>query len=102
MFGLTGTILAQKGSSGGAVITDAGKLAGIIVTSTKGEQTAERTLRAITIGHIDTTLFKRSGYHLAEVLDEKDPTAFAKLSYEFNTYIAPQLTTALIKSIEKR
>ncbi|MEK9131454.1 MAG: serine protease [Patescibacteria group bacterium] len=102
LFGLEGTILAQKGSSGGAVITDAGKLAGVIVTSTVGTRTDERTLRALTIGHIDRTLFNRSGHHLADILDETNPTAFAKLSYEFNTYVAPQLTAALIKSIEKR
>ncbi|MEN9614389.1 MAG: Trypsin-like peptidase domain [Candidatus Parcubacteria bacterium] len=101
LFGLNGTILAQKGSSGGAVITDAGKVAGVIVTSTFGKETSERTLRAITVGHIDRTLFTGSGYHLAEVLDEKDPTVFAKLSYEFNTYVVPQLTQALKKSIER-
>ena len=83
------------------MITDAGKLAGVIVTSTVGTRTDERTLRALTIGHIDRTLFNRSGHHLADILDETNPTAFAKLSYEFNTYVAPQLTAALIKSIEK-
>lgn len=102
LFGLTGTILAQKGSSGGAVITDAGKLVGVIVTSTSGTDTSERTLRALTLGHIDATLFNRSGYHLTDILNEADPTAFAKLSYEFNTYVAPQLTSALIKSIERK
>lgn len=53
---LGGNILAQQGSSGGAVVSKNGKLIGMISTSSEGETTSERDLRAITLAHIERSL----------------------------------------------
>ncbi len=54
---LGGTVVAQGGASGGAVVrVYDGKLTGIIATATTGSTTASRDLRAITVGHLDRSL----------------------------------------------
>ncbi|MFA7216506.1 MAG: serine protease [Candidatus Paceibacterota bacterium] len=56
-----GTVLSQKGSSGGAVIDRYGKLIGLISTSSDGDTTSERDLRAITMTHINRSLKESFG-----------------------------------------
>lgn len=53
LFSIGGNILAQGGSSGGAVVNQWGKLVGIIVTSSTGATTAERDLRALAMAHVE-------------------------------------------------
>lgn len=66
---LGGTIVAQSGSSGGAVVNQWGRLVGIIVTSTLGETTDERDLRAVTLSHIERSIFAHTKTNLAGFLD---------------------------------
>ncbi len=57
LLSLGGSILAQKGSSGGAVVRiNDKKLVGIVVTTTEEDTTSERDLRAVTTSHINRSL----------------------------------------------
>jgi hypothetical protein len=57
LISLGGTVVAQSGSSGGAVVSaTSGKLIGIIATESQGTTTASRDLNAITISHINRSL----------------------------------------------
>tara|TARA_B100000745_G_scaffold70940_1_gene42436 strand:+ start:6959 stop:8041 length:1083 start_codon:yes stop_codon:yes gene_type:complete len=69
---LGGSVVAQGGASGGAVVNQWNKLIGIVVTSTLGATTAERDLRAITMAHIDNSLRKHKGMTLLQFLQEGD------------------------------
>lgn len=98
LISLGGTIVSQQGSSGGAAlsVTD-GKLAGIIVTSTVAETTAERDLRAITMYHVNESLKRNIGFDLPFLL-------FGDLLLKasaFNITTAPSLARALIAELEK-
>jgi len=95
---LNGNIAAQKGSSGGAIInTDTENLIGIIVTSTEAEQTGDRVLNAITIPHINRSIFAEIGINLTSYLTG-DLEARAK---NFNQTISPSLTELLEAALEK-
>ena len=83
-----GTVVSQKGSSGGAVVDENDTLIGIISTETDATTTAERDLRAITMGHIDRTLQSETGYTLTQFLSY-NPLATA---HTFQTTIAPTLS----------
>ena len=65
--------LAQQGSSGGALVNPWGYLIGIITTTTVGDTTGERDLRAITLGHVERSL---SSYRLslAEMISREPST----------------------------
>lgn len=65
---LGGVIVAQGGSSGGAVVNRWGRLVGIIVTTSEGATTAERDLRAITLAHVDRSMRQHTGLSLREFL----------------------------------
>jgi hypothetical protein len=51
-----GTVLSQKGASGGAVIDRYGHVIGMITTASDGQSTSDRDLRAITISHVNRSL----------------------------------------------
>ncbi len=80
------TILAQQGSSGGGVFNQYGYLVGIITTSSQGETTDERTLRAISLAHIDRTFRKEAGMSLQQFIEQAPAatlaTSFASTSRE--------------------
>ena len=98
LFSVGGTILSQRGASGGAVVRESdGKLLGIIVTATAAETTAERDLRAILLSHIDESIAAENGSGLDALL-LGDLAAKARI---FNVTITPSLTQALIEVIEK-
>lgn len=86
-----GTILSQKGSSGGAVIDSFVSLLGIITTSSEANSTDQRDLRAITIAHVNRTLMDETGTNLDAVL-RQDPGDYAK---NFASTTAPTLTKIL-------
>ena len=95
LFSVGGSLLAQKGSSGGAVVSDRGKLLGLIVTSTDAATTGERDLRAITMGHVMRSFRKESGRELRELF----ASDLAASSADFNRNVAPALTELLEKSL---
>ena len=97
LFSIGGTVVAQQGSSGGAVVDRDNKLLGIIVTSTMADSTGERDLRAISIAHINRSFVKDTGFDLQTLLSG-DIQAEADV---FNENIAPSLTQLLVNELEK-
>lgn len=97
LFSIGGTIVAQQGSSGGAVVDGQNRLLGIIVTSSIANTTAERDLRAIAIAHINRSFVKDTGFDL-QTLFNRDLNAEADA---FNKNIAPHLTQLLVNELEK-
>lgn len=97
LFSIGGSVVAQQGSSGGAVVGSENKLLGIIVTSSAEENTQDRDLRAITIAHINRSFMKDTGFDL-QTLFSGDITAEAQA---FGENIAPELTQLLVDELEK-
>ncbi len=85
------TVVSQKGSSGGAVVDKNSKLIGLISTTSEGDQTNKRDLRAITMGHINRTLKEEVGMSLSKILSG-DIASFAALFQKITT---PLLTGVL-------
>ena len=87
-----GSIAAQGGSSGGAVVNAWGRLVGLITTTTEGKTTGERDLHAITLNYIDRDSAGLTGMGLAQFLAGDLATRQAN----FNTEIAPDLIRQLL------
>ncbi len=101
IFSIGGSIVAQKGSSGGAVVSQkSGKLLGIIVTSTDSTQTGDRDLRAISTTHINRTLSAEMGFDLKDLLSlNRNEIELISRSFQENT--APSLTKILTDELDK-
>jgi S1-C subfamily serine protease len=67
---VAGTIISQKGASGGAVIDEKSSLIGIITTSTDATTTIERELNAITISYINRDLQKNTNGGFIDLLTQ--------------------------------
>ncbi len=68
LISLGGVIGAQSGSSGGAAVNAWGRLVGLVVTTSAGDTTGERDLRALTLSYIDRDLAVQTGHNLTEIL----------------------------------
>ncbi len=64
-----GTVVSQKGSSGGLVVDKNSLLIGIITTSSNGETTSTRNLNAITTPYINRSLQKEISLDLISFLN---------------------------------
>lgn len=93
---LGGSAVAQRGSSGGAVVRSDSVLAGLIVTSTDGKTTDEREMRAITLFHVNESLAQDTGYSLYGFLNN-----LATQKQQFQDSVAPTLTTLLSRQLEQ-
>lgn len=87
---LGGNIVAQGGSSGGAVVNQWNRLVGIIVTSSVADTTQERDLRAVTLSHIDRSIRTHTGHTLLSFLQIGD---FENRVQLFKEASAPTLLT---------
>jgi len=94
---LGGIVGAQGGSSGGAVVNAWGQLVGLLSTTSEGETTAERDLRAITLSYLSRDLALQTRFDLPTILGG-DVVAQA---LDFNTQIAPRLIDIYLAQIEK-
>lgn len=92
-----GTVVSQKGASGGAVVDRRETLIGIISTSSNGETTSSRELNAITLGYISRTLQNEIGFTLSNFLS-LDISNFAK---SFQNTTAVTLTKILTDELTK-
>lgn len=92
-----GTIVSQKGSSGGLVVDRNTSLIGIITTSSEGNTTSSRGLNAITLAHINRSLEAESKLSLSEFL-KIDHETYAK---NFSTAKAPALTKLITDELLK-
>lgn len=97
LISLGGSIVAQKGSSGGAVVDAQSTLLGIISTSSDGDTTQSRNLRAITIAYINRSLVASTGISISSLLK-----ASASYTIAFNRDVAPTLTKTLTDVILKK
>ena len=94
----SGNALTMKGSSGGPVVVQDGTIAGMLVTSTAGATTGERSAYAITAGHIHRSFKTDTGSSLFELLASKDLLVSAK---SFENSVAPRLSDILIANLPK-
>jgi Trypsin-like peptidase domain len=92
-----GTAVSQKGSSGGGVLDEYGKLEGVISTTSIGKTTGSRDLQAITLAYINNNLITNEHYSLQNIIDNSD-----SISDEFNQKTAPGLAKLLTDSILNR
>lgn len=94
---LGSSIVAQKGSSGGAVVSSKDKkLIGLIVTTTDGTTTGERDLRAVTLSHIERSIRQATGKGLKEYLSgnlQDTLSIFTKDTYPFLAGILKSVLT---------
>ena len=97
LISLGGIIEAQGGSSGGAVVNPWARLIGIITTTSEGDTTAARDLRAITLSYISRDLAVQTQFDLATILGG-DVVAQA---LDFNTRTAPHLVDLYIAQLSK-
>lgn len=86
-----GSIVAQSGVSGGAVVNENNKLIALISTSSEGETTDDRNLNAITLSHINRSLIENKNTTLQELISGN----IQNKADEFNEKEAPQLTKLL-------
>jgi len=97
LLSLGGVIVAQGGSSGGAVINAWNHLIGVIVTSSDAETTSGRDLRAITLAHIDRSIKGQIGIGLIEFLSSDLRSKAA----DFRENIAPALIEQFIPFLQQ-
>lgn len=96
-FSVAGVFLSEAGSSGGAAARiESGGLAGIIVTETGASAAIDRSLRAITVAHIDRALQQFGMGGIATLLTGDLTTKAAA----FNKNVAPGLTEQLISALK--
>lgn len=93
---LGGSIQAQGGSSGGPVVNTWGRLVGVITTTSAGTSTADRDLRAITIGYINRDAAAQFGETLPSLLSHSP----SELDHEFTYTLAPGLIAQYLTRIK--
>ena len=93
-----GTVVSQKGSSGGLVVDKNGTLIGVISTSSDGETTSQRGLNAITLAYINRDMQKELGFGLKDFISQ-NPGDFAKV---FASTTAPLLTKLITDELNKQ
>ncbi len=98
VFSLGGSPVAQKGSSGGAVVSSSEKLLGIIVTSTNATETSTRDLEAISIAHVSRSLFDETGLALNSLLASN----LENFSAKFDEEALPGLQKLLIDELDSK
>jgi hypothetical protein len=97
LFSVGGSILAQQGSSGGAVALQNGLFTGLIVTSSEGETTGARELRALASSYIIRDFEAQKGVSLVSFFGRNLATE-AQL---FKATAAPTLTKLLTDVLDK-
>ncbi|PIT91499.1 hypothetical protein COU17_00085 [Candidatus Kaiserbacteria bacterium CG10_big_fil_rev_8_21_14_0_10_49_17] len=97
LLSLGGSIAAQGGSSGGAVINTDGSLIGIVVTASREATTDERDLRAVTLSHINRDHIATEGISLSSYLS--GPLLQRRAVFELTK--APTLSALLIQALEQ-
>ena len=95
---LHGSYLAQRGSSGGALVGADGELKGIISTASIKFYDGVRRLYAITTGHVDRVINRESEESLAELLSGN----MSRKAVRFQLQTAPRLELLLRSSIDAK
>lgn len=92
IFSVGGSVVAQQGSSGGAVVNRTGELIGLIVTASTGHTTGERDLNALTMSHLNASFKVHTRDDLSSLFRAGDLRASAN---SFDEKIAPILKKVL-------
>jgi hypothetical protein len=98
LISLGGVIVAQSGSSGGAVVDQWRSLIAIIATASTANETSDRDLRGITLFHINQSMMKETNTDLASYIrGNLDVTEAA-----FKKGLEPELIKAYIDALMKK
>jgi len=100
LLSLGGSIVAQQGVSGGAVVNDKGALVGMTVVSTVAETTDRRDLRAISMAHVSRELEAQTGKSLLTITIPGRKESSELFSW-FDTNIKNKLMRRLVEVIER-
>jgi hypothetical protein len=92
-----GTVVSQKGSSGGLVVDKNTSLIGIITTSSDGNTTSSRGLNAITLSYINRSLQREISMDMRNFL-ELDHKNFAE---SFKNNLGKDLSKLIIDELNK-
>jgi hypothetical protein len=95
LLSLGGSVVAQHGSSGGAVADEGGRLVGVVVTSTVEPNTAARNLYALSTSYIARDFKNETGVELADFLAGD----LVEKASSFNSGIAPTLAKKLTDAL---
>lgn len=93
-----GTVVSQKGSSGGLVVDKNTSLIGIITTSSDGNTTSARGLNAITLSYINRSLQRELSLNMREFL-ELDHQIFAS---KFKDGLSKELSKLIIDELNRQ
>lgn len=96
IFSVGGTVTAQSGSSGGAVVNMWGYIVGLITTMKDAETTAERDLRALSLNYINADLLAQTGVGLASFASDN----LAQKSTAFMATEGNALAELLLKQLK--
>jgi S1-C subfamily serine protease len=94
VFSVAGSSVGAQGSSGGPVVNEAGDVIGVIVTRGDDAVDGVGSLRAITLGHINSTIEQETGFPLSVHTGDN----LAARSQIFKTTMTPFLLTLLSES----
>ncbi len=95
---ISGTALAQSGSSGGGFISMTGSLVGIVVTTSIADSTGARDLHAITPAHIERSIKVHTGLSIAQLLSSPIAELVGKFSSDDWPVLSKKLTDAILQS----
>lgn len=98
LVGLGGSILAQKGSSGGALVDYEGGLAGLIVTATLEGATDARDIRALTTDYINRAFTEEASFPLYELKNIELAPLLSQFTRDFLPTLRKLLTDVLGKN----
>lgn len=96
LFAVGGTIASQEGASGGAAVSRAGELIGVIVTSTQASSALDRELRVLSLEHIDRKIAAETGATLTNYLAGN----LKEMQRAFQRNRTPLLTSLVLKQFE--
>jgi S1-C subfamily serine protease len=95
VFSIRGSQVGAEGASGGPIVSNNGKVIGMIVTRGDDNRDGKGSLRAITISHIHRTIQEETGFSLEKNFSGN----LEQRSYIFTTTLAPFLTQLLTTKI---
>lgn len=73
VFSIRGSSVGAEGASGGPVLNEKGEVIGIIVTKGDDARDGARSLRAITLSHVERTIEEETGFNLEESIEGNLP-----------------------------